>query len=143
MHRTYVGVIALAVSALLGGWALAQDSAPGEGAGWTGITEPAEVIEARRVLMIELERAVARLGQWIRQGKARGAKPLGIHLEGPFIAPEACGAHPPGTIRPLSFPELDALYERIVALQKTSNNPVASFFINIGGNYSNAIELYS
>jgi cytochrome c556 len=55
MFRTYVSVIALAVSASARP-ALAQDPAPTEGAGWTGVTEPEEVIEARRVLMIELER---------------------------------------------------------------------------------------
>jgi cytochrome c556 len=54
MHRTHIAVIALAVGAM-GGWALAQSPAP-EGAGWTGMTEPEELIEARRVLMIEVER---------------------------------------------------------------------------------------
>lgn len=55
MYRTYIRMIALAVSAL-GGYALAQAPAPDEGAGWTGLTEPEEVIEARRMLMLEIER---------------------------------------------------------------------------------------
>lgn len=64
---------------------------------------------------------VRRLGHWIRsfdgfygpgpQKKTPGAIPLGIHLEGPFIHPKSCGAHPPQTIRPLSIQELESLWE--------------------------------
>lgn len=58
-----VGIVALAIGAS-GCEAPAQDpardaaqrSAPDERPGWTGITEPEEVIEARRVLMIDVER---------------------------------------------------------------------------------------
>jgi N-acetylglucosamine-6-phosphate deacetylase len=64
----------------------------------------------------ELKEAVARLGAWIARGKHPGARPLGIHLEGPFIHPEACGAHPPGSVRPLEFTELEELW---VASQET------------------------
>src|SRR5512143_4309269 len=38
---------------------------------------------------------VARLSAWIRGRKAgdgRGAVPLGLHLEGPFVSPERSGA---------------------------------------------------
>jgi N-acetylglucosamine-6-phosphate deacetylase len=59
----------------------------------------------------ELKEAVARLGQWITAGRFPGAAPLGIHLEGPFIHPHACGAHPPGTLRALSFKELEELWK--------------------------------
>jgi len=58
---------------------------------------------------VELESAVRRLGSWIKAGSFPGAWPLGIHLEGPFIHPGACGAHPPGSIRPFSKAELLSL----------------------------------
>jgi N-acetylglucosamine-6-phosphate deacetylase len=54
---------------------------------------------------------VYRLGRWIRSESAPGAIPLGLHLEGPFISPKACGAHPAQLIRPLSFEELESLWE--------------------------------
>ncbi len=58
----------------------------------------------------ELGETVARLGAWIRSGTARGAKPLGIHLEGPFLNPQAAGAHPEGVIRKATLPELEKLW---------------------------------
>ena len=42
-----------------------------------------------------LRAAVTRLSAWIegrRQGDGRGAMPLGIHFEGPFVSPDRCGA---------------------------------------------------
>lgn len=63
----------------------------------------------------QLLRAVRRIGTWIRSFPTpialSGAIPLGIHLEGPFIHPAACGAHLPKTIRPLSFKELNQLWD--------------------------------
>lgn len=59
----------------------------------------------------DLARTVQRLGAWIRSDSAPGAKPLGIHLEGPFINPEAAGAHPPGILRKLTMAELERLWE--------------------------------
>ena len=59
--------------------------------------------------------AVRRLGNWIRLVETRsgfqGAHPIGIHLEGPFIHPGACGAHPPGSVRRFDIKELDRLWE--------------------------------
>ena len=40
-----------------------------------------------------------------------GARVLGVHLEGPFINPEAAGAHDATYIRPPSVDDLDALWE--------------------------------
>ena len=53
---------------------------------------------------------VRRLGQWIRSGKAQGARPLGLHLEGPYLSSNACGAHPPEALRPFSLQEVETLW---------------------------------
>ncbi|MBO4539303.1 MAG: amidohydrolase family protein, partial [Clostridia bacterium] len=47
--------------------------------------------------------ALKRMGKQIEEGGFSGAKPIGIHLEGPFIAPEKAGAQPKEDI--LSFSE--------------------------------------
>lgn len=60
----------------------------------------------------ELLDAVSRLGGWIENKSAPGARPLGIHLEGPFLASGACGAHPKGNLRPFDPTELEALWEK-------------------------------
>jgi N-acetylglucosamine-6-phosphate deacetylase len=72
----------------------------------------------------DLTSSVQKIGAWIRKAwnksgdekTASGALPLGIHLEGPFLSPMACGAHPKNTIRAFNMQELESLYE---ASQKT------------------------
>ncbi len=59
----------------------------------------------------DLAKTVTRLGAWIRSNSAPGAKPLGIHLEGPFLNAAAAGAHPPGILRKLRMSELEKLWE--------------------------------
>ena len=47
------------------------------------------------VALSRLPGIVARLSAWTvarREGDGRGALPLGIHFEGPFVSPERCGA---------------------------------------------------
>lgn len=51
----------------------------------------------------DIIRALTRMGAEITYGNFDGAKPIGIHLEGPFIAPEKAGAQPVEDI--LSFSE--------------------------------------
>ncbi|MDR3608245.1 MAG: hypothetical protein P4M08_12815 [Oligoflexia bacterium] len=65
----------------------------------------------------ELRAVTEKLGKWIRRepnskpSSDRAALPLGIHLEGPFISSGACGAHPPGAIRPIDLREVESLWE--------------------------------
>jgi cytochrome c556 len=69
MVRTDFSVSALAAIGLAGA-VMAQDTVLGEGEGWTGITEPEEVIEARRVLMIEIERQMKPIDAFTVGGQA-------------------------------------------------------------------------
>lgn len=65
----------------------------------TLVTSPGEVYAAAFASFAEAKRA------------ARGAAPLGLHLEGPFLSPDAAGAHR----RELLERADDALFERILA----------------------------
>lgn len=67
----------------------------------------------------QLRETVGRLGLWIESvqkeaavgsKRAPGALPFGIHLEGPFLAPSARGAHPSHAVRSLQMTELEALW---------------------------------
>ena len=53
--------------------------------------------------------ALSTMGEQIKKGTFPGAKPIGIHLEGPFIAPERAGAQPKEDI--LAFSE--SLFDRM------------------------------
>jgi cytochrome c556 len=62
MRASYVLGTALAVA--IAGAVLAADPAPKEGPGWTGLTEPEELIEARQGLMVEMERIMRPLDSY-------------------------------------------------------------------------------
>jgi N-acetylglucosamine-6-phosphate deacetylase len=47
------------------------------------------------------------VGEWIASLPKKGAKPLGLHLEGPFLNPEAAGVHPAQEMRRASIPTLE------------------------------------
>lgn len=59
----------------------------------------------------KIEASLNRLGSWIADKQVQGpilgeAFPLGIHLEGPFIAKACCGAHPEKNLLAPSLPLL-------------------------------------
>ncbi|MEO8466855.1 MAG: cytochrome c [Gammaproteobacteria bacterium] len=62
MKRIYIAGIALAMT--LAGATFAADPAPKAGPGWTGLTEPEKVIEAREALMVEIERIMRPLDSY-------------------------------------------------------------------------------
>ncbi len=51
--------------------------------------------------------AIENLGEWITSRPGRGAKPVGMHLEGPFLNPEAAGVHPPMEMQRASLETLE------------------------------------
>jgi N-acetylglucosamine-6-phosphate deacetylase len=55
--------------------------------------------------------AVARAVAAAREKENPGARIVGLHLEGPFLCRQKCGAQPPEHIRPPSLGELDELLE--------------------------------
>jgi N-acetylgalactosamine-6-phosphate deacetylase len=63
----------------------------------------------------ELKKAVRRIGNWIELRRlhplAKSSQPLGIHLEGPYLHPDACGAHPSRFLRRFDFKELETLWQ--------------------------------
>jgi cytochrome c556 len=60
--RIFVACVTLAAVAI--GIAFAADPAPKAGPGWTGLTEPEELIEAREALMVEMERIMRPLDSY-------------------------------------------------------------------------------
>jgi len=61
--------------------------------------------------MGQMFEAVTRIGTWIKSRKNKpGAIPLGLHLEGPYISQNACGAHPKNALRAFSLSEIEALW---------------------------------
>ncbi|MEJ1962079.1 MAG: cytochrome c [Gammaproteobacteria bacterium] len=55
MTRISMARVMLAISVALAGVALAADAVPGNGPGWTGVTNPKDVITARQELMEHIE----------------------------------------------------------------------------------------
>jgi N-acetylglucosamine-6-phosphate deacetylase len=64
----------------------------------------------------ELRSRIERLSNALAETQWPGAVPIGIHLEGPWIRPEAAGAQPPDGIRPYDAAEGAAIFDRAGAL---------------------------
>jgi N-acetylglucosamine-6-phosphate deacetylase len=60
----------------------------------------------------ELRLRIERLAAALAETSWPGAVPIGIHLEGPWIRPEAAGAQPPDGIRPYDPAEGAAIFDR-------------------------------
>ena len=60
----------------------------------------------------ELRLRIERLASALAETQWPGAVPIGLHLEGPWIRPEAAGAQPPDGIRPYDPAEGAAIFDR-------------------------------
>jgi N-acetylglucosamine-6-phosphate deacetylase len=60
----------------------------------------------------ELRLRIERLATALAETQWPGAVPIGLHLEGPWIRPEAAGAQPPDGIRPYDPAEGAAIFDR-------------------------------
>jgi N-acetylglucosamine-6-phosphate deacetylase len=60
----------------------------------------------------ELRLRIERLAAALAETQWPGAVPIGLHLEGPWIRPEAAGAQPPDGIRPYDPIEGAAIFDR-------------------------------
>jgi len=60
----------------------------------------------------ELRLRIERLTAALAETQWPGAVPIGLHLEGPWIRPEAAGAQPPDGIRPYDPSEGAAIFDR-------------------------------
>jgi N-acetylglucosamine-6-phosphate deacetylase len=64
----------------------------------------------------DLAERVARIAESLEYTPWPGAVPIGLHLEGPWLRPEAAGAQPPGGIRPYDAREGCDLFDRAGSL---------------------------
>jgi cytochrome c556 len=112
--------------------ASASDAMPGGNAGWTGLTEPLEVIEARRLLMLEAERQMRALdlytlGEPAEPAALRSAavtiEPLILAL--PHLFPPTTNLYDP---RALDSPTiaLPALWRNFATFQKLTETAEAA-----------------
>jgi N-acetylglucosamine-6-phosphate deacetylase len=60
----------------------------------------------------ELRLRIERIAAALTHSEWPGARPIGIHLEGPWIRPEAAGAQPPDGIRPYDPAEGAEIFDR-------------------------------
>jgi N-acetylglucosamine-6-phosphate deacetylase len=60
----------------------------------------------------DLPALVGRLAELVASGAGAGARTLGIHLEGPWINPDAAGAHAPRSLRPYEPSEGEEIWAR-------------------------------
>lgn len=106
-----------------------------EGQGWTGLTEPDEVIEARRVLMQELERLMRPLDSFIagEPGDLDAMRSAAQTMEAmllafPHLFPPTTNAYDPTVLEPptVTLPVLWENFDAFLGLAGTAEEAVAA-----------------
>lgn len=122
MHRAFVGVLGLALIASAGCRAT-QNSADVAGEGWTGLAEPGEIIEARRVLMIQVERLMKPIDAFTLEEKgdlpalrSAGATIEAMMLAFPHLFPPATNLYD-ATVRESPTVALPAIWDDFPAFR--------------------------
>ena len=138
MLRTVVAILALVI-----GLAVAvvmqratpdageeQPAGPGSGEGWTGLSEPEEIIEARRVLMIQMEPLMRPIDAFSagEPGDLPGLRAAAATLESmlmafPHLFPPTTNRYDPTTRESPTF-ALPAIWENFAAFRTVSETAV-------------------
>jgi cytochrome c556 len=137
MLRTVVAILALVV-----GLAVAvvmqratpdageEQAGPGGGAGWTGLSEPEEIIEARRVLMIQMEPLMRPIDAFAagESGDLSALRSTAATLESmllafPHLFPPTTNRYDPTTRESPTF-ALPAIWENFAAFRTVSETAV-------------------
>ncbi|MBN1239791.1 MAG: cytochrome c [Gammaproteobacteria bacterium] len=133
MKRTWIGVVALA-AAVLGGWVLAQDRGP-SGDPRPGTTDPEEIIEARRVLMIEVERQMIPVDRFAagepadpEAVRSAGAAMEAMLLAFPHLFPAKTNLYEPDVREPATraLPEIWQDFDAFLTLAEASESAAAA-----------------
>lgn len=130
MHRAQMGVIALALTAI-GGCTPAQDPAPPPASSSAGLTDPEEMIEARRVLMIEVERQMLPIDRFtlgqsadLAALKAAGTTLEALLLAFPHLFAPATDLFDPNVLEPptRALPEIWRDFEAFLELGEAAES---------------------
>ena len=129
MRRVLIARALLATVAALAGVALAADAAaPGNGPGWTGITNPKDVITARQELMEEIEHLMEPIDTFqvkddadAEKLRASAGTIAAMLLAVPHLFPPPTNLHDPTTLMPETL-ALPAIWKDFGAFYKLAAN---------------------
>lgn len=130
MRLLFILYISLATAT----WACAADTEPGQGQGWTGVTNPKDVILAREMLMVELEELMKPIDTYTVDKTVpeatitRNAQTIAAMLQAvPHLFPPTTNLYDPGAEQPVTlalpkiWEEFAAFYAMALATSKTAD----------------------
>jgi cytochrome c556 len=140
MFRLLVTTLALAGVVIAGVFVMQhRPPAPMTGEGWTGLTEPEEIIEARRVLMIQIEQLMRPIDEFAASGtgdlpelRSAAATIEAMMLAFPHLFPpttnlfDATVREPPTYTLPRLWDEFGAFQALVVRAEEAAGAMMAS-----------------